>query len=187
MVKLKEKAHATGKRAPFFVYVPRHKKDFKSVKKFIDDSGLDFFSRSDFFERDLTFAANNFMNFCDCDGLYGDSLGEINFYFQMADFVFIGNSFNELGSHNIIEPLALRKPVFVGPSVWGIEYPIVEAERAGVAIKVDSEDTLMKLWWKKINQGEIDLLAEKKIMKFHKDHSGASEKCIAKLNHYGLL
>ena len=29
----------------------------------------------------------------DCDGLFGDSLGEINFYYALAQSVFVGDSF----------------------------------------------------------------------------------------------
>ena len=39
----------------------------------------------------------------------------------------MGDSLNNEGSHNIIEPLAIKKPVIVGPSIWGIEFPALEA------------------------------------------------------------
>ena len=54
--------------------------------------------------------------------LWGDSLGELNFYMAMSDIVFMEDSLNNEGSHNIIEPLALKKSVIVGPSIWGIEF-----------------------------------------------------------------
>jgi 3-deoxy-D-manno-octulosonic-acid transferase len=188
MVKLKEKAYQKGKPSPFFIYVPRHKKDFGLIKNIIDASGLKFFSRSESFAIDLSMIRNRVTALHEFDGLYGDSLGEIYFYFQLADFVFIGNSFNQLGSHNIIEPLSLKKTVFVGPSVWGIEYPFVEAERAGVVTRVNSKDELIRSWWRKINpRNENKTTEQKKIARFYKEHSGASEKCISKLNYHGLL
>jgi 3-deoxy-D-manno-octulosonic-acid transferase len=68
----------------------------------------------------------------DIDGLLGDSLGEMYFYLQLSQMAVVGASFVPLGSHNVIEPLALKKPVLVGPSIWGIEYPGVEAMALGV-------------------------------------------------------
>jgi 3-deoxy-D-manno-octulosonic-acid transferase len=46
--------------------------------------------------------------------------------------VVVGSSFGDRAVHNIIEPLAINKPVWTGPSVRGIEYPAIEALQAGV-------------------------------------------------------
>ncbi|KPQ06139.1 MAG: 3-deoxy-D-manno-octulosonic-acid transferase [Rhodobacteraceae bacterium HLUCCA12] len=62
--------------------------------------------------------------------ILGDSLGEMNRYYAMADLVFVGASLNALGGHNIMEPMALGKPVVMGPSTWGITF---DAEPAGAA------------------------------------------------------
>jgi 3-deoxy-D-manno-octulosonic-acid transferase len=60
----------------------------------------------------------------------------------MADEVVVGGGFNPKGAHNIIEPLALRKPVITGPHTGTIEYPFVEAQAAGVAQSVADADAL---------------------------------------------
>jgi 3-deoxy-D-manno-octulosonic-acid transferase len=72
------------------------------------------------------------VNIEETDVLLGDSLGEMYFYLALSQAVVVGASFVPLGAHNVIEPLALKKPVMVGPSIWGIEYPGVEAMAAGV-------------------------------------------------------
>jgi 3-deoxy-D-manno-octulosonic-acid transferase len=54
------------------------------------------------------------------------------FYLALADRVVVGGGFQPKGSHNIIEPLALKRPVLVGPQIQTIEYPAVEAIAAGV-------------------------------------------------------
>ena len=61
----------------------------------------------------------------------------------MSDIVFMGDSLNNEGSHNIIEPLALKKPVIVGPSIWGIEYPALEALDAGIIKKIGGQKELV--------------------------------------------
>ena len=63
--------------------------------------------------------------------IVGDSLGEMDFYYALADLVFVGATLNDLGGHNIIEPLAQDKPVITGPSIYGIAFPAEEARAAG--------------------------------------------------------
>ena len=55
----------------------------------------------------------------------------------------MGDSLNNEGSHNIIEPLALLKPVIVGPSIWGIEYPALEALDFGIIKKIREQKELV--------------------------------------------
>ena len=71
--------------------------------------------------------------------LLGDSLGEMYFYLELSDRVVVGGGFQPKGSHNIIEPLALGKPVIVGPEIHTIEYPAVEAIAAGVCLQTTAE------------------------------------------------
>ena len=116
-----------------------------------------------------------------------NSLGGINFYFQLSDYVFIGNSFNELGSHNVIEPLALKKPVVVGPSVWGIEYPVIEALDRGVMKKVQNVEELYEYWWYQMICPKKVHLCKDPILAFYNNHAGATTRCVEKLERYGFL
>lgn len=45
----------------------------------------------------------------------GDSMGEMAFYFQIADISFMGGSFVTVGGHNLLEPAALAKATLIGP------------------------------------------------------------------------
>ena len=187
MKRLNASAREIGIPKPFYVYVPRHKKDFLYIEKALVNSGLNFLKRSEILDK--TLRLNNKIGdmIWESDGLLGNSLGEINFYFQICDYVFIGNSFNNLGSHNIIEPLALKKSVVVGPSVWGIEYPIVEALDDDIIKKVQNIEELYDYWW-------LQMVSKKQIHEikapletFHRTHSGATSRCIKKLEAYGFL
>ncbi len=172
---------------PFYVYVPRHKKDFKRIESQLDDSGLKFLKRANILDEKLKLKTNLLENHKKSDGLFGDSLGEINFYFQISDYVFIGNSFNDLGSHNIIEPLALKKLVVVGPSNWGIEYPIVEALESDIIKIVQNIDELYDYWWEQIVTKKNNYQLKARLEIFYKNHSGATSKCINRLEHHGFL
>ncbi len=104
--------------------------------------------------------------------LLGDSLGEMYFYLEMADRVVIGGGFQPKGSHNIIEPLALGKPVIVGPEIHTIEYPAVEAIAAGVCLQSTAETLAsdVEAWPDP---------APKEIADFIAAHSGAGARTMA--------
>ena len=187
MKRLNAKAKEKKAAKPFYIYVPRHKKDFFSIARTIDKSGLKFLERSDIFDAKLHLKDKSVLKDIEIDGIFGNSLGEINFYFQMADYVFIGNSFNDLGAHNIIEPLALKKPVVVGPSVWGIEYPLVEALEVGIVKKVQNIEELYDYWLSKILSDKKAHKGIASLDKFYAVHSGAAQRCISKLTKNGFL
>ena len=187
MTKLTLKAKNLGVPKPFYIYVPRHKDNFSNVHKVLVSSGLNFVKRSEILDHQLSLNNLFELQFSELDGLIGDSLGEINFYFCIADYVFIGNSFNNLGSHNVIEPLALRKPVVVGPSVWGIEYPIIEALEARIIKKVENIEEFYEYWSGELVRSKKDFLEQRQREEFYKLHSGAVQRCIEKLENYGYL
>ena len=63
--------------------------------------------------------------------LVGDSTGEMDAYYSVADLVFVGASLVDHGGHNIIEPMMQGRPVVMGPSTYGIDFAAVPAGRAG--------------------------------------------------------
>jgi 3-deoxy-D-manno-octulosonic-acid transferase len=122
---------AAGRPKPLFVYVPRSPQRFDAVHALLQSAGLQTLRRSEVFDAELTLK-NSSTDMRAADVLLGDSLGEMYFYLALSQAVVVGASFVPLGAHNVIEPLALKKPVMVGHSIWGIEYPGVEALAAGV-------------------------------------------------------
>lgn len=113
------------------VYVPRSPQRFDEVADLLGAAGLRVARRSRMLDAALAPTADA-PDMADIDVLLGDSLGEMYFYLALSQVVVVGASFVPMGAHNVIEPLALKKPVMVGPSIWGIEYPGVEALAAGV-------------------------------------------------------
>lgn len=110
---------------PFIIYIPRRSERFAEVEQRLQAAGFSVARRSALpLDGSLP------------DILLGDSMGEMYFYLTMADAVVVGGGFTPMGAHNIIEPLALRKPVITGPEIGTIEYPFIEAEAAGVAARV---------------------------------------------------
>lgn len=129
---------------PLFVYVPRSPQRFEAVAALLGRAGLRVLRRSLEFDQDLE--PRGTLEWEATDVLLGDSLGEMFFYLELADVVVVGASFVDQGGHNVIEPLALRKPVWVGPSTWGIEYPGEEALRFGAMQQAaNGEDLVTQL------------------------------------------
>ena len=115
---------------PLFLHIPRAPERFALVGDMLEDAGQRILRRSVAFNADLT--PYRPLDLAQIDVLLGDSLGEMYFYLALSDLVIVGGGFLPSGAHNVIEPLALRKPVLVGPQVWSIEYPGAEAKSAGV-------------------------------------------------------
>lgn len=63
--------------------------------------------------------------------IVGDSTGEMNIWYAMADLVFVGASLVDHGGHNIMEPMALGCPVVMGPSTFGVAFAVEPARSAG--------------------------------------------------------
>jgi len=117
------------------VYVPRKPEEFEAIASYFKSLGVAFQRRSEILDSSLNIIQKLHANF-----ILGDSLGEMNFYISLADHVVVGGGYVQQGSHNIIEPLLLDKPTIVGPNIWTIEFPAVEAINAGVVKLVKPEN-----------------------------------------------
>jgi 3-deoxy-D-manno-octulosonic-acid transferase len=123
----------------YFTYVPRAPERFNEVADMLRDAGLRVGRRSELFDANLELINAD----PDIDVLLGDTMGEMYFYLGLCDRAIVGGGFVTKGAHNVIEPLALRKPVIVGPHIWTIEYPATEAIAAGVCLHVQQEADLL--------------------------------------------
>lgn len=150
-----------------FVYVPRAPERFDAVHAMLVATSLRVLRRSGVL--DAGFAPNKDLG--DFDVLLGDSMGEMYGYLAASDRAIIGGSFHAKGAHNIIEPLALKKPVIVGPHIWTIEYPVVEAMDAGVCVQVSGAQALDA----ELTQSAPDPDA---VTKFFAAHAGATQRTI---------
>jgi len=159
---------------PLFIYVPRRPERFDSVHATLTQAGFHVLRRSTAFDTSLNPAAWPAAP-ATPDILLGDSLGEMYFYLAMADQVIVGGGFNPKGAHNIIEPLALRKPVLTGPHTDTIEYPMTEALAAGVAQSLSDAAALAAAL---IDNHPV---TDARIDAFFSAHAGATARTLAAL------
>lgn len=152
---------------PVILFIPRAPERFDALARAMTEKGILFARRSQRLDRKLAPLSQAPM-----DLLLGDSLGEMYFYLALADRVVVGGGFQPKGSHNIIEPLALKKPVLVGPQIQTIEYPAVEAIDAGVCLQTTAERLVQDV------QDWPDPTAPK-MAAFMAAHSGATARTLA--------
>jgi 3-deoxy-D-manno-octulosonic-acid transferase len=154
---------------PIIIFIPRAPERFGPVAQAMTDKGMLFARRSQRLDRKFAPLTQAPM-----DVLLGDSLGEMYFYLGLADRVLVGGGFQPKGSHNIIEPLALKLPVLVGPHIQTIEYPAVEAIAAGVCHQTSAERLVQDvLTWPDPSPEAITA--------FVAAHSGATARTLAAL------
>jgi len=153
---------------PLVIWVPRAPEVFESTFELLQHAGLRALRRSVDLREDFTLVSST----DDVDVILGDSFGEMFFYLAAADVVSVGGGFVDKGAHNVIEPLALGKPVIVGPHIWTIEFPGREARDAGVLRVCDDPLTLAAMLMDA--KGASALAAED----FHQANLGASEKIV---------
>jgi len=164
---------------PLFVCVPRSPQRFDESEQLLTQAGLRVARRSECLNAALAPIAGTPMERVDV--LLGDSLGEMYFYLALSQVVVVGGSFVDTGAHNVIEPLALKKPVMVGPSIWGIEYPGVEALAAGVLTQHADADALAKALLRLLTSPPAYAGAMAGAEAFFAEHGGATEKHMAAL------
>tara|TARA_B100000579_G_C22807256_1_gene843206 strand:- start:529 stop:1665 length:1137 start_codon:yes stop_codon:yes gene_type:complete len=112
------------------ILVPRHFERFNQVKRIIKNSGLSFATRSKKSE-----VANN------VQVLLGDTIGELNFLYSLADVAFVGGSLIDHGGQNLLEPSAQSMALLSGPSLRNFS-DISDQLIANKALKLvnDAED-----------------------------------------------
>jgi 3-deoxy-D-manno-octulosonic-acid transferase len=89
------------------ILVPRHAERFEEVAKLIASTGLPWARRSTS-QSDVT--PSNWRIFL------GDSVGELRWWWGLAQIGFVGGSFGERGGQNMIEPCAYGVATCFGPN-----------------------------------------------------------------------
>lgn len=114
--------------------VPRHPERFDKVARLCTEKGFNIGRRS----------LNQ--SFGESTQVYlGDSMGEMQSYYRLANIAFVGGSLVDTGCQNVLEPAALGIPVIVGPSQFNFATICLQLEQAGALRTVRNEDELASL------------------------------------------
>lgn len=78
--------------------------------------------------------------------LVGDTMGELLFLYALADIAFVGGSLVDNGGHNVLEPVALHKPVICGPHLYNFQEITNQLKEAhALAIVNNSQELFLQL------------------------------------------
>ncbi len=89
---------------------PRHLRRSEVIERLLQEHALPYVKRSDFDRRRQEELLEQ-----KCDVLILDSIGELPFFYELGDVIFVGGSLVATGGHNIIEAAYFGRPVLVGP------------------------------------------------------------------------
>jgi len=111
------------------VLVPRHPDRFAAVAKLLSSQNYSYTRRSsDARVEDVH------------QVLLGDTMGEMAFYYSLADVAFVGGSLVPIGGHNLLEPASCGIPVVTGPNLRNFSF-ISEKMLAMEAITIVNDTT----------------------------------------------
>ncbi len=114
--------------------VPRHPQRFEAVIELLQGRGWQVLRASQ-----LSWTDSDLQR-CQQDRVVvvGDTLGEMAFYYGLAQVALLGGSFEPHGGQNLIEALACACPVVLGPHTFNFEQASTEAVECGAALRVVS-------------------------------------------------
>ena len=176
--RLQEGFRARGARPPLFLHIPRAPERFGPAGDYLQAEGQRVLRRSTVFDKALNGDAAALQ---EADILLGDSLGEMYFYLALADLAVVGGGFLPSGAHNVIEPLALRKPVLTGPQIWSIDYPGQEAVEAEVLLLCADAASLAAQIEALLSDPLRMAEMSRKAASFFAEHSGATARMMQAL------
>lgn len=116
------------------VLAPRHPQRFREVEKLLLARGLPFERKSQVngklcFERDIMIL---------------DTIGDLERFYAVGDFAFVGGSLVDAGGHNLLEPARYRKPVLFGPYTANFAALAKELIQKGGGIRVRGFEDLVR-------------------------------------------
>jgi len=88
-----------------------------------------------------------------------DTVGELIYFYSLADITFVGGSLSKYGGHNILEPAYFSKPVIFGQYMFNFEEirRVFLENKAGLEVKNEEElkSALLRLLTDKVFREEL--------------------------------
>ena len=117
--------------------------------------------------------------------LLGDTMGELLFLYALADVAFVGGSLVPNGGHNLLEPVALGKPVLSGPHLFNFLDIAAQLREAGALVEITSAAQLatkIEALWSDSKRAECARSAGCAVLK---NNQGALARLLAGLDRLG--
>ena len=154
------------------IFTPRHPERFSKVENLLKSKNLKFAKRS---QASSIKSTPNF--------ILGDSMGEMYMYYELANIVILGGSFFNYGSQNPIEPIKMKKPTIIGPSIFNFKDIILDAIKSKAAIQINHIHDLPKTI-KKLSQLKRQNSMIQRSEEFISRSEGSSRKALKIISQY---
>jgi len=154
------------------ILIPRHPERFSIVEDLFRSKKITLAKRS---EASLIKSTPNF--------ILGDSMDEMYMYYELANIVILGGSFFNFGSQNPIEPIKMKKPTIIGPSIFNFKDIIVDAIKSKAAIQINDINDLPQTI-KKLSHLKTQNLMTKFSKEFISKSEGSSKKALKYISQY---
>ena len=116
------------------IFVPRHPQRFREVELILKKYGVTFIKRSD---KKITSKPYQF--------ILGDSMGEMYVYYNLTNIALIGGTLLPYGGQNLIESMAMKVPLILGPNTYNFHDVSNHAIREGAGKRIKTIDELKKV------------------------------------------
>jgi 3-deoxy-D-manno-octulosonic-acid transferase len=170
-------AAVSSRGRPLLVIVPRHPQRFDEVLRAAHAAGFAVARRADLDRPGFDASVP--------DLLIGDSMGEMDAWYALADCALIGGSLMPFGSQNLIEACAAGCPVLVGPSSFNFEEAAAFAIEAGAALRVADAQAAVAAGLSLLGDAPRAQAMRVAGLRFASTHRGATRRTMAALS--GLL
>jgi 3-deoxy-D-manno-octulosonic-acid transferase len=151
------------------IFVPRHPQRFKEVEWMLKKYHVSFIKRSD---TKITAKSYQF--------ILGDSMGEMYSYYSLANIALMGGTILSYGGQNLIESMAMKVPVILGPHTYNFYNISNEAIRLGAGIRIQTLDQLKKVLPEMLKSSS-QLKMKKACIEMIRGHQGATLKMLNKI------
>ncbi len=155
------------------ILVPRHPQRFNEVAALLTSLGIPFIRRSE--NRHVP---------ADVQVLLGDSMGELQGYYQIADVALIGGSLLPFGGQNLIEATAAGCPVLIGPHTYNFLDAAEWAIAAGAALRLQHVSELLTVLPTLLRDEERRQRMGAAGRQFTLQHQGAAHKILSLIERY---
>lgn len=165
---------APGAR-PLWLVVPRHPQRFDAVAAQLRAAGWRVLRRSALgsLEGEPVWPAQTL----EADVLLGDTLGEMPWYYALADVALLGGSFAPLGGQNLIEAAACECPVVMGPHTFNFAHAAEAAQAHGAAVRVPDMAAAIQQALAWLSAPDALAAARAGCQSLLAEHAGAAQRC----------
>ncbi len=153
------------------VLVPRHPERFPAVAQLLAQAGLRFVRHS-----------LGQVPTADTQVLLGDTMGELMFWYGVADACFVGGSLIRRGGHNPLEVLALHRPLIAGPHTENFAQSYAALLSAGGMLAANDADAVLRQFQILQQDGRLVRPLVTHADTVYRQLAGASDRTMAQLD-----